>query len=128
MKNANDILRKQNRSFELIRDIFGAVASITAALCLIGTIGYIGYSVYSFFSDQREATPEELTFIIKETPCAASAFRDGLSDGPLSIYKAKKLAADCTQAIEGEKESLKQNESRLDAVNRQRAAIDKAVY
>lgn len=59
---------------------------------------------YNDYLEQQPATPEQLTEIIQDTPCAAEAFKEAIKSDtsdyqpePLSLGKAKKLASACRE-------------------------------
>ncbi len=52
---------------------------------------------YIVYLAQQPATPEQLTEILQETPCAAEAFQETLNyqSEPLTLGKANKIASEC---------------------------------
>ncbi len=57
--------------------------------------------VYIVYLGQQPATPEQLTEILQETPCAAEAFQETLNyqHEPLSLGKANKIASECRKGM-----------------------------
>lgn len=86
---------------------------------------------YNDYLEQQPATPEQLTEITQDTPCAAEAFKEAIkSDAsdyqpePLSLGKAKALASACRERNEmaevkrvRENERNKIREKQLQALN-----------
>nr|WP_172682148.1 hypothetical protein [Escherichia coli] len=86
---------------------------------------------YNDYLEQQPATPEQLTEIIQDTPCAAEAFKEAIKSDtsdyqpePLSLGKAKKLASACRERNEmaevkrvRENERNKIREKQLQALN-----------
>ncbi|EMZ7737910.1 hypothetical protein ABE606_003803 [Escherichia coli] len=86
---------------------------------------------YNDYLEQQPATPEQLTEIAQDTPCAAEAFKEAIkSDSsdyqpePLSLGKAKELASACRERNEmaevkrvRENERNKIREKQLQALN-----------
>ncbi len=62
---------------------------------------------------QQPATPEQLTEILQETPCAAEAFQETLNyqSEPLTLGKANKIASECRKRNEmAEVKRVRENE------------------
>ncbi|WP_252388827.1 hypothetical protein, partial [Escherichia coli] len=57
---------------------------------------------YNDYLEQQPATPEQLTEILQETPCAAEAFQETLNyqSEPLTLGKANKIASECRKRNE----------------------------
>lgn len=57
---------------------------------------------YIVYLAQQPATPEQLTEILQETPCAAEAFQETLNyqSEPLTLGKANKIASECRKRNE----------------------------
>ncbi|HCO1343282.1 TPA: hypothetical protein N7L53_002611 [Escherichia coli] len=82
---------------------------------------------YNDYLEQQPATPEQLTEITQDTPCAAEAFKDAIksdTSDPLSLGKAKELASVCRERNEmaevkrvRENERNKIREKQLQALN-----------
>ncbi|BBJ94115.1 hypothetical protein ECGSH8M2_p20590 (plasmid) [Escherichia coli] len=82
---------------------------------------------YNDYLEQQPATPEQLTEITQDTPCAAEAFKDAIksdTSDPLSLGKAKELASACRERNEmaevkrvRENERNKIREKQLQALN-----------
>ncbi|EJA1198424.1 hypothetical protein LZD40_004644 [Escherichia coli] len=73
---------------------------------------------YNDYLEQQPATPEQLTEIAQDIPCAAEAFKEAIkSDSsdyhpePLSFGKAKELASACRERNEmAEVKRVRENE------------------
>ena len=68
---------------------------------------------YNDYLEQQPATPEQLTEIAQETPCAAEAFKEALNyqSEPLTPGKAKELASACRERNEmAEIKRVRENE------------------
>ena len=68
---------------------------------------------YNDYLEQQPATPEQLTEIAQDTPCAAEAFQETLNyqSEPLSLGKAKELASKCRKENEmAEVKRVRENE------------------
>ena len=73
---------------------------------------------YNDYLEQQPATPEQLTEIIQDTPCAAEAFKEAIKSDtsdyqpePLSLGKAKELASACRERNEmAEVKRVRENE------------------
>ena len=73
---------------------------------------------YIVYLAQQPATPEQLTEIIQDTPCAAEAFKEAIKSDtsdyqpePLSLGKAKELASACRERNEmAEVKRVRENE------------------
>ncbi|EIK7925619.1 hypothetical protein K5Z45_004037 [Escherichia coli] len=73
---------------------------------------------YNDYLEQQPATPEQLTEIAQDTPCAAEAFKEAIkSDAsdyqpePLSLGKANKIASECRKRNEmAEARRVRENE------------------
>ncbi|EFI6626036.1 hypothetical protein V4E72_004415 [Escherichia coli] len=86
---------------------------------------------YNDYLEQQPATPEQLTEILQETPCAADAFKEAIKSDTsdyqpelLSLGKAKELASKCRKENEmaearwvRENERNKIREKQLQALN-----------
>lgn len=86
---------------------------------------------YIVYLAQQPATPEQLTEITQDTPCAAEAFKEAIKSDtsdyqpePLSLGKAKELASACRERNEmaevkrvRENERNKIREKQLQALN-----------
>ncbi|CAM6533192.1 YfiC protein [Escherichia coli] len=86
---------------------------------------------YNDYLEQQPATPEQLTEITQDTPCAAEAFKEAIKSDtsdyqpePLSLGKAKELASACRERNEmaevkrvRENERNKIREKQLQALN-----------
>lgn len=69
--------------------------------------------VYIVYLGEQPATPEQLTEILQETPCAAEAFQETLNyqSGPLTFGKANKIASECRKRNEmAEARRVRENE------------------
>ncbi|HAU9182681.1 TPA: hypothetical protein JEX40_004096 [Escherichia coli] len=69
--------------------------------------------LYNDYLGQQPATPEQLTEILQETPCAAEAFQETLNyqSEPLTLRKANKIASECRKRNEMEEaRRLRENE------------------
>ncbi|EJZ6015012.1 TPA: hypothetical protein JTD06_004334 [Escherichia coli] len=69
--------------------------------------------VYIVYLAQQPATPEQLTEILQETPCAAEAFQETLNyqSEPLTLGKANKIASECRKRNEmAEARLVRENE------------------
>lgn len=82
--------------------------------------------LYNDYLGQQPATPEQLTEILQETPCAAEAFQVTLNyqSEPLTLGKANKIASECRKRNEMEEarrirenERNKIREKQLQALN-----------
>ncbi|EEQ6057705.1 TPA: hypothetical protein ACGCQD_005301 [Escherichia coli] len=82
--------------------------------------------LYNDYLEQQPATPEQLTEILQETPCAAEAFQETLNyqSESLTIGKANKIASECRKRNEmaearrvRENERNKIREKQLQALN-----------
>lgn len=87
--------------------------------------------LYNDYLEQQPATPEQLTEITQDTPCAAEAFKEAIKSDvsdyqpePLSLGKAKELASACRERNEmaevkrvRENERNKIREKQLQALN-----------
>lgn len=53
--------------------------------------------VYIVYLAEQPATPEQLTEILQETPCAEEIFQETLNyqSEPLTLGKANKIASEC---------------------------------
>ena len=68
---------------------------------------------YIVYLAQQPATPEQLTEILQETPCAAEAFQETLNyqSEPLTLGKANKIASECRKRNEmAEVKRVRENE------------------
>lgn len=73
---------------------------------------------YNDYLEQQPATPEQLTEITQDTPCAAEAFKEAIKSDtsdyqpePLSFGKAKELASECRKENEmAEARRVRKNE------------------
>ncbi|ESA24497.1 hypothetical protein L913_4175 [Escherichia coli SCD2] len=68
---------------------------------------------YNDYLEQQPATPEQLTEILQETPCAAEAFQETLNyqSEPLTLGKANKIASECRKRNEmAEARRVRENE------------------
>ncbi|EFH3860555.1 hypothetical protein QYA42_004642 [Escherichia coli] len=73
---------------------------------------------YNDYLEQQPATPEQLTEIAQDTPCAAEAFKEAITSDtsdyqpePLSLGKAKELASECRKENEmAEARRVRKNE------------------
>ncbi|EGJ8833941.1 hypothetical protein ACV38A_004019 [Escherichia coli] len=73
---------------------------------------------YNDYLEQQPATPEQLTEIAQDTPCAAEAFKEAIKSDvsdyqpePLSLRKAKELASKCRKENEmAEVKRVRENE------------------
>ncbi|EOS2834845.1 TPA: hypothetical protein ACM86P_004245 [Escherichia coli O103:H2] len=68
---------------------------------------------YIVYLAQQPATPEQLTEILQETPCAAEAFQETLNyqSEPLTLGKANKIASECRKRNEmAEARRVRENE------------------
>ncbi|EOM8825277.1 hypothetical protein ACNCVX_004035 [Escherichia coli] len=68
---------------------------------------------YNDYLEQQPATPEQLTEITQDTPCAAEAFQEILNyqSEPLTLGKANKIASECRKRNEMEEaRRLRENE------------------
>ncbi|HFU3530503.1 TPA: hypothetical protein ACGQRL_004905 [Escherichia coli] len=68
---------------------------------------------YIVYLAQQPATPEQLTEILQETPCAAEAFQETLNyqSEPLTLGKANKIASECRKRNEmSEVKRVRENE------------------
>ena len=86
---------------------------------------------YNDYLEQQPATPEQLTEITQDTPCAAEAFKEAIKSDisdyqpePLSLGKTKELASACRERNEMEEvkrvrenERNKIREKQLQALN-----------
>jgi hypothetical protein len=66
--------------------------------------GFLFYMAKNDYRERQPATPEQLTAIAQDIPCAADAFRQALQADAygyrtevLSIRNARKLAEDCSE-------------------------------
>ncbi|EIC2024575.1 hypothetical protein K9749_004532 [Escherichia coli] len=78
----------------------------------VGTMFICGL-LYNDYLEQQPATPEQLTEILQETPCAAEAFQETLNyqSEPLTIGKANKIASECRKRNEmAEARRVRENE------------------
>ncbi|HGO5536504.1 hypothetical protein ACWYA4_26910 (plasmid) [Klebsiella grimontii] len=89
------------------------------------------YNYHKDYAERLPATPEQLTAIAQEIPCAKEEFIQALKPevlegqfGPLSLRNAKKLASDCRERNELKKtrqaredESRELREKQLKALN-----------
>ncbi|HAW3066756.1 TPA: hypothetical protein JLR53_005086 [Escherichia coli] len=69
--------------------------------------------VYIVYLAQQPATPEQVTEILQETPCAAEAFQETLNyqSEPLTLGKANKIASECRKRNEmAEARRVRENE------------------
>ncbi|EOK6751459.1 hypothetical protein AABV84_RS21335 [Escherichia coli] len=68
---------------------------------------------YNDYLEQQPATPEQLTEITQDTPCAAEAFQETLNyqSEPLTLGKANKIASECRKRNEmAEARRVRENE------------------
>ncbi|SPW62196.1 Uncharacterised protein [Escherichia coli] len=73
---------------------------------------------YNNYLEQQPATPEQLTEITQDIPCAAEAFKEAIKSDtsdyqpePLSLGKAKELASACRERNEmAEVKRVRENE------------------
>ena len=73
---------------------------------------------YNDYLEQQPATPEQLTEITQDIPCAAEAFKEAIKSDtcdyqpePLSLGKAKELASACRERNEmAEVKRVRENE------------------
>ncbi len=73
---------------------------------------------YNDYLEQQPATPEQLTEITQETPCAAEAFKEAIKSDtsdyqpePLTLSKANKIASECRKRNEmAEARRVRENE------------------
>ncbi|HBN5023947.1 TPA: hypothetical protein L2535_004272 [Escherichia coli O25b:H4-ST131] len=77
---------------------------------------------YIVYLAQQPATPEQLTEILQETPCAAEAFQETLNyqSEPLTLGKANKIASECrkrNEMAEVKRERNKIREKQIQALN-----------
>ena len=77
---------------------------------------------YIVYLAQQPATPEQLTEILQETPCAAEAFQETLNyqSEPLTLGKANKIASECrkrNEMAEVKRVSNKIREKQIQALN-----------
>ncbi|MDF0404221.1 hypothetical protein MYL32_26820 [Escherichia coli] len=78
----------------------------------IGCLEIQGASLIVYLA-QQPATPEQLTEILQETPCAAEAFQETLNyqSEPLTLGKANKIASECRKRNEmAEVKRVRENE------------------
>ncbi|MEW8797073.1 hypothetical protein AB2523_25935 [Klebsiella michiganensis] len=83
--------------------------------------GCIFYVLKNNHDARQLATPEQLTEIAKQPPCAAEAFKEalepdpyGYQPGPLNLREAKKIASDCIERNEMiEMRQARENEIKL---------------
>ncbi|HBC3193251.1 TPA: hypothetical protein KC775_005063 [Escherichia coli O146] len=73
--------------------------------------------LYNDYLGQQPATPEQLTEILQETPCAAGAFQETLNyqSEPLTLGKANKIASECRKRNEME-EARRVRENELNKI------------
>lgn len=73
--------------------------------------------LYNDYLGQQPATPEQLTEILQETPCAAEAFQETLNyqSEPLTLGKANKIASECRKRNEME-EARRVRENELNKI------------
>ncbi|OSL84446.1 hypothetical protein [Escherichia coli] len=68
---------------------------------------------YNDYLEQQPATPEQLTEILRETPCAEEVFQETLNyqSEPLTLGKANKIASECRKRNEmAEVKRVRENE------------------
>ena len=68
---------------------------------------------YNDYLEQQPATPEQLTEITQDIPCAAEAFQETLNyqSEPLTLGKANKIASECRKRNEmAEVKRVRENE------------------
>ncbi|EFN8392445.1 hypothetical protein EB653_19060 [Escherichia coli] len=89
---------------------------------------------YIVYLAQQPATPEQLTEITQDTPCAAEAFKEAINyqSEPLTLSKANKIASECRKRNEmaealrvRENERNKIREKQLQALNAAHSAKER---